>query len=71
MPRDVSREQRRQIVNAYGRRTHSAPVRTEERVVQRSRPEPLLARTTRWVLRHRGYVLAAWLVLLIGGWIRI
>ena len=54
-------------MNAYGRRTHSAPVRTEERVVQRSRPEPLLARTTRWVLRHRGYVLGAWLVLLIGG----
>jgi hypothetical protein len=28
---------------------------------------PLLARTTRWTLRFRGAVLAAWLVLMIGG----
>src|SRR6478609_3951461 len=40
---------------------------TEASTTERARAEPLLARTTRWILRRRYAVIAAWLAALLAG----
>src|ERR1700745_1075581 len=45
----------------------SKPRRTERSPLARAPAEPLLARTTRWIIHRRPAVIALWLAALLGG----